>query len=115
MFIYLNIHPISIHNIFNYFTFTVTPHALCRLKQLKTLRIKDWLLMEEEFITNSERLRPQEEKDEVELGKLDDLRGSPMAVGTLEEIIDDNHAIVSTGLGSEYYVGIMSFVDKVKI
>jgi len=90
----------------------VTPHALCRLKQLKTLRIKDWLLMEEEFITNSERLRPQVEKDEEELSKLDDLRGSPMAVGSLEEIIDDNHAIVSTGLGSEYYVGIMSFVDK---
>ncbi len=39
-------------------------------------------------------------------------RGSPMAVGTLEEIIDDNHAIVSTSVGSEHYVTIMSFVDK---
>ena len=38
--------------------------------------------------------------------------GSPMAVGTLEEIIDDNHAIVSTSVGSEHYVTIMSFVDK---
>ena len=35
-----------------------------------------------------------------------------MAVGTLEEIIDDNHAIVSTSVGSEHYVTIMSFVDK---
>lgn len=35
-----------------------------------------------------------------------------MAVGTLEEIIDDNHAIVSTSVGSEYYVNILSFVDK---
>jgi len=35
-----------------------------------------------------------------------------MAVGTLEEIIDENHAIVSTSVGSEYYVVIMSFVDK---
>jgi len=43
---------------------------------------------------------------------VDDLRGSPMAVGTLEEIIDENHAIVSTSVGSEYYVVIMSFVDK---
>lgn len=68
--------------------------------------------MEEEFISNSERLRPQEEKDEEEQTKLDNLRGSPMAVGSLDEIIDDNHAIVSTGLGSEFYVGIMSFVDK---
>ena len=47
-----------------------------------------------------------------ERSKVDDLRGTPMAVGNLEEIIDDNHAIVSTSVGSEYYVNIMSFVDK---
>jgi 26S proteasome regulatory subunit T2 len=35
-----------------------------------------------------------------------------MHVGTLEEIIDDEHAIVSTQNGPEYYVSIMSFVDK---
>merc|ERR1712209_264753 len=28
------------------------------------------------------------------------------------EIIDDNHAIVSTSVGSEHYVSILSFVDK---
>jgi len=43
---------------------------------------------------------------------VDDLRGTPMSVGTLEEIIDDNHAIVSTSVGSEHYVSILSFVDK---
>ncbi len=35
-----------------------------------------------------------------------------MGVGTLEEIIDDNHAIVSSSVGPEYYVTVMSFVDK---
>jgi 26S proteasome regulatory subunit T2 len=35
-----------------------------------------------------------------------------MGVGTLVEIIDDNHAIVSSSTGPEYYVLIMSFVDK---
>jgi len=35
-----------------------------------------------------------------------------MGVGTLEEIIDDNHAIVGSSMGPEYYVSIMSFVDK---
>ena len=35
-----------------------------------------------------------------------------MSVGTLEEIIDDTHAIVSTSVGSEHYVSILSFVDK---
>lgn len=44
--------------------------------------------------------------------QVEDLRGSPMSVGTLEEIVDDNHAIVSSSVGPEYYVSIMSFVDK---
>ena len=85
--------------------------------------------MEEELIQNQELLKPQEQKHEVgqciityvplntviqqeERSKVDDLRGTPMAVGTLEEIIDDNHAIVSTSVGSEYYVNMLSFVDK---
>merc|ERR1712036_97753 len=90
----------------------VTPHTKCRLKLLKTERIKDYLLMEEEFIRNQERLKPQEDKDEEERAKVDELRGRPMAVGTLEEVIDDNHAIVSTSMGSEHYVSMLSFVDK---
>merc|ERR1712227_1128139 len=90
----------------------VTPHSRCRLKLLKLERIKDFLLLEEEFIKNQERLKPQEEKQEEERTKVDDLRGTPMSVGSLEEIIDDNHAIVSTSVGSEHYVSILSFVDK---
>lgn len=35
-----------------------------------------------------------------------------MLVGSIEEFIDENHAIVSSSMGPEYYVGIMSFVDK---
>ena len=87
--------------------------------------------MEEEFIRNQERLKPQEERNEEERlvltitfvnmiwylillyrSKVDDLRGTPMSVGTLEEFIDDTHAIVSTSVGSEHYVSILSFVDK---
>merc|ERR1712110_1373617 len=73
----------------------VTPHTKCKLK-----------------LRNQERLKPQEEKNEEERSKVDDLRGTPMSVGSLEEIIDDNHAIVSTSVGSEHYVSILSFVDK---
>ncbi|KAL8590059.1 ATPase of 26S proteasome regulatory subunit 4 [Nucella lapillus] len=90
----------------------ITPHTRCRLKLLKLERIKDYLLLEEEFIKNQERLKPQEEKHEEERTKVDELRGTPMSVGNLEEIIDDNHAIVSTSVGSEHYVSILSFVDK---
>jgi 26S proteasome regulatory subunit T2 len=79
---------------------------------LKLERIKDYLLIEEEYIQNQERLKPTEEKTQEERSKVDDLRGSPMGVGQLEEIIDDNHAIVSSSVGPEYYVTIMSFVDK---
>jgi 26S proteasome regulatory subunit T2 len=79
-----------------YFPTVVTPVTRCKLKLLKYERINDYLLMETEFIKNQERLKPQEERQEEERGKVDDLRGTPMAVGTLEEIIDDQHAIVST-------------------
>jgi 26S proteasome regulatory subunit T2 len=75
-------------------------------------RIKDYLLMEEEFVQNQERLKPQEEKNQAERGQVDELRGSPMQIGTLSEIIDDDHAIVAGANGPEYYVSIMSFVDK---
>lgn len=48
-----------------FFFIPVTPHTRCRLKLLKLERIKDYLLLEEEFIRNQERLKPQEEKHEV--------------------------------------------------
>ncbi|XP_058113790.1 26S proteasome regulatory subunit 4 homolog B isoform X2 [Magnolia sinica] len=91
---------------------TVTPLTKCKLRLLKLERIKDYLLMEEEFVSNQERLKPQEDKNEEDRSKVDDLRGSPMSVGNLEELIDENHAIVSSSVGPEYYVGILSFVDK---
>eukprot|EP00761_Pharyngomonas_kirbyi_P004213 gb/GECH01004217.1/.p1 GENE.gb/GECH01004217.1/~~gb/GECH01004217.1/.p1 ORF type:complete len:444 (+),score=136.64 gb/GECH01004217.1/:1-1332(+) len=90
----------------------VAPIAKCRLRLLRLERIKDYLLMEEEYINNQNRLKPKEEKDQEERNKLDELRGTPMGVGSLEEIIDDNHAIVSSAIGPEYYVNIASFVDK---
>lgn len=90
----------------------VFPNTRCRLKLLKMERIKDYLLLEEVFVQNQERLKPQEEKAQEERTKVDELRGTPMGVGTLDEIIDDDHGIVSSATGPEYYVSIMSFVDK---
>jgi len=115
----------------------IRPQTKCRLRYLKLERMKDYLLIEEEFIRNQEVFKPKKEKDEEEREKVDDLRGSPMSIGnvdeilkhtntththtyihtihytgTLEEMIDDNHAIVSSTHGPEYYVNILSFVDK---
>lgn len=90
-------------------------------------RIHDHLLLEEEYVENQERLRKAktakdsnapsselESSDRMadERSRVDDMRGSPMGVGVLEELIDDDHAIVSSTSGPEYYVSIMSFVDK---
>ena len=71
----------------------------------------DYLKMEEEFIKNQEILKPKQAKEEEDRSKVDELRGTPMSVGTLEEIIDDSHAIVSSSVGPEYYVSILSIVD----
>ncbi|CAG8537438.1 3048_t:CDS:2 [Cetraspora pellucida] len=45
-----------------------------------------------------ERLKPQEEKAQA-------------GVGSLKEIIDDDHAVVSSSTGPEYHVSILSSVD----
>lgn len=92
-------------------------------------RIHDHLLLEEEYVENQERLRKAKavkegnapapaqgeeaaDRNADERSRVDDMRGSPMGVGNLEELIDDDHAIVSSATGPEYYVSIMSFVDK---
>ncbi|KAL1162099.1 hypothetical protein V6Z11_A07G179000 [Gossypium hirsutum] len=95
---------------------TVTSLSKCKLQLLKLEQIKDYLLMEEEFVVNQERLKPQEEKAEEDRSKVDDLRGSSMSVGNLEELIGENHAIVSSLVRPEYYVGfekapLESYVD----
>jgi 26S proteasome regulatory subunit T2 len=89
----------------------VFPTVKCKLRAMKLERIKDFLLMEREFIGNQEVLRPKEDREAADRDRVDDLRGSPLQVGTLEEMIDDNHCIVSTTNGPEYYVNILSIVD----
>ena len=48
----------------------VTPVSKCKLRLLKLERIKDYLLMEEEFVTNQERFKPQEERNEEDRSKV---------------------------------------------
>ncbi|KAH8058852.1 hypothetical protein JL721_9420 [Aureococcus anophagefferens] len=90
----------------------VYPTSKCKLRLLKLERIKDYLLMEQEFIQNQEVFKSHEEKDKEEREKMEELRGSPLAVGSLEEMIDDTHAIVSSSVGPEYYVSVLSFVNQ---
>mmetsp|Transcript_41766 Transcript_41766/g.61321 ORF Transcript_41766/g.61321 Transcript_41766/m.61321 type:complete len:458 (-) Transcript_41766:113-1486(-) len=91
---------------------TVFPTSKCKLRLLKLDRVRDFLLMEEEFIRNHEVFKPHQERDQEEFEKLEELRGTPLGVGNLEEMIDDNHAIVSSSVGPEYYVNVLSSVNQ---
>lgn len=42
---------------------------------------------------------------------IDQIKGNPITIGILEEVLDDKKAIVSTNMGPEFYVEICSFVD----
>ena len=44
----------------------MNPVAKCRLRHLRLERIKDYLLLEEEFIKNQEVLKPIAERQEEE-------------------------------------------------
>jgi len=90
----------------------VVPALQCKLRHLKLDRVKDFLLMEQEFIRNHQVFKNREERDKEDREKLEELRGTPLNVGTLEELIDDNHAIISSSVGPEYYVNILSSVNQ---
>jgi 26S proteasome regulatory subunit T2 len=67
--------------------------------------------MEEEYIKNQTNNKTEDEKAEEEKNLVEILRGTPITIGTLEEIITEDNAIVNVG-SSEYYVRILSIVDK---
>jgi len=90
----------------------VVPLSRCKLRKLRFDRVNDWLLLEKEFVTNQEAIKPKEERNKEERDEIDTLSGSPLIIGTLEEMIDEDHCIVSTAMGPQYYVNILSFVDK---
>jgi 26S proteasome regulatory subunit T2 len=93
---------------------TITPLTKCRLRELRLERLKDFLLLEEEYLTNQAALKPElaTEREDEQVSKLEEIRGTPLSIGSIEEIIDDQHAIVSSSGGPDYYVNILSFVDR---
>jgi 26S proteasome regulatory subunit T2 len=45
--------------------FAVMPSTKCKLRLVRLERVKDYLLIEEEFIQNQENIKPREEKSAV--------------------------------------------------
>eukprot|EP01057_Protomagalhaensia_wolfi_P003888 Protomagalhaensia_wolfi_Nauph_80__3887@NODE_393_length_2614_cov_127_829515_g297_i0_p1_GENE_NODE_393_length_2614_cov_127_829515_g297_i0NODE_393_length_2614_cov_127_829515_g297_i0_p1_ORF_typecomplete_len449_score103_76AAA/PF00004_29/3_6e42Prot_ATP_ID_OB/PF16450_5/6_4e12RuvB_N/PF05496_12/3_1e11AAA_lid_3/PF17862_1/8_2e11AAA_2/PF07724_14/2_4e03AAA_2/PF07724_14/1_1e08AAA_5/PF07728_14/1_5e08DUF815/PF05673_13/2_6e07AAA_22/PF13401_6/5_1e06IstB_IS21/PF01695_17/2e06NBARC/PF00931_22/1_7NBARC/PF00931_22/0_00 len=91
---------------------TVTPVSRCKLRQLKQERILSFLKLEKEYIEEKGNQRPPEDRQEKERQIINDLRGSPLTIGNLKELIDESHAIVSSSVGPDHYVNILSIVDK---
>lgn len=100
---------------------TLAPNLKCKLRLSRQLRVKDYLLIEENFIEKQEQIKLEKEKQAeegqaeemtLERKQIEKMRQTPLLIGTLEEIIDDNHAIVASQPSVEYYVPIYSFVDR---
>ena len=99
----------------------ITPIVKCKLRLNRQERVKDYLLIEQEFVDIKERQKAEKEKKDVdeektevsaEMKKIEKLQGTPLLIGTLEEFVDENHAIVSSQPSVEYYVPIPSFVNR---
>lgn len=86
---------------------TTYPVLKCKLRYLNLKQINDYLKIENIFLDLSSGERIDKEKKLI-----DTIRGLPLSLGTLEEWVDENHAIVTVGLGPEYYVPVYSFVDR---
>lgn len=89
----------------------VYPLMKCKLRSLKLQKLAHLMSLEDNLLSLCESDKPAEGSNSQK-HIVEQLRGSPLSVGTLEEFVDDNHAIITTGVGLEYYVNIMSFVDK---
>ena len=73
-------------------------------------KIYNFLRIEEKIFLNFDHL-----KDAIYLNMIDQIKGNPITVGVLEEVLDDKKAIVSTNMGPEFYVEICSFVDYAQL
>uniref|UniRef100_F1L0V0 26S protease regulatory subunit 4 n=1 Tax=Ascaris suum TaxID=6253 RepID=F1L0V0_ASCSU len=93
---------------------TVTPRRACLLRFLKTSRVHDYLLLEKEFIQRQSKHGSIGQQQKKERRIVHALRGSPIALARVHELfIDEQHAVVVVeGYKREWYVPILSIVDK---
>uniref|UniRef100_A0A1I8EI63 26S proteasome regulatory chain 4 n=1 Tax=Wuchereria bancrofti TaxID=6293 RepID=A0A1I8EI63_WUCBA len=92
----------------------VIPRRHCYLKFLRMSRIKDYLLLEKEFIQRQGKSGSISEQQRKERKTINALRGSPIALARIHELfLDEKHAVVVIeGNKREWYIPILSIVDK---
>ncbi|KAF7701689.1 26S proteasome regulatory subunit 4 like protein [Cucumispora dikerogammari] len=84
----------------------------CKLKVLQLIQINRLLKIERDVLTATGF--EDCEKNHL-LKAVDQIKGTPLNIGTLEEFVDFDKAIVSPNMGPEMLVPIMSFVDADKL
>jgi len=90
----------------------INPKAQCNLKKLRLERLKDILSIERDFIQNQEIIKPNEQQEKDNKEKVESIRGMPLQVSRLQEMINDNHAIIAQSNTMHYYVPVLSIVDR---
>ncbi|GAB2291487.1 26S proteasome regulatory subunit 4 B [Dionaea muscipula] len=95
----------------------VKPETNCKLRLLRLERIMDYLLLEHKLVWYQELLIEKylwnpELRNVENQSKIQVFLQYPLMIGILEEMVNDNHAVVDASDEGEIYVGIMSFVDK---
>eukprot|EP00477_Mikrocytos_mackini_P001062 GAHX01001140.1.p1 GENE.GAHX01001140.1~~GAHX01001140.1.p1 ORF type:complete len:445 (+),score=77.56 GAHX01001140.1:31-1335(+) len=100
----------------------VLPNQPCKLRLDRLQRLESFLNIEREFISNHKEISIQLGENtenstiqRLEKRMLEDIRGKIIPIVTVNEIFDDNHAIISSTFSPTMYVGISSIVDKNKL
>ncbi|KAK8813851.1 hypothetical protein WA556_000422, partial [Blastocystis sp. ATCC 50177/Nand II] len=91
---------------------TITPATKCKLRLLQLQRVYDYLQVENAYIKNRTEAKKEDGLPEENELTIESIRGSPLTISTVEEIVDDDHVIISIRGILEYLVGVASFVDR---
>lgn len=87
----------------------ISPTSRCLLREMRLERVHDYMKLEQDYVQAKEsRWGDREDKLNAVVAEL---QGSPLTVGSLKELIDDTHGIVSSNVGPDHYVPILSIVD----
>nr|XP_027193971.1 26S proteasome regulatory subunit 4 homolog A-like [Dermatophagoides pteronyssinus] len=93
----------------------ILPTARCVLRQLRLERLLDWLTIERDYLLSKHLEEMTQTTLNASKAEAESFQTTPLMVGTIKELFNDSHAIVSTSLGSDTYLPILSIVDKSKL
>ena len=92
-----------------------SPVQPCALRATRFRAQRDLLKLETGFLRHKKSTKKDEDPRTKEKKMLKKLRGSTLQVVTLDEVLDEDHAIVSSSMFLAHQVGIHSVVDKNKL